>query len=197
MALSKKFFLQLQNLDDRVFEINTKDLISSRLREFLSFIPTSLSAHYLIEGHKFQSQGNYLEAIKSYSQVSNDASENSAATYLKGICYYKLMDFENAIVNFNVVLFTRIDISEVCLYRANSALAISSYHCLKVAIDDYSLLINREFFTEWSYYSRGLCYFLLRNNSLAFLDHEKARMMGFIPHRNEKDWKTDYQFYCK
>ena len=74
--------------------------------ESLGYQP--LFMHYFGEGKKYESKGNYKEAIRQYKEILNycpSLDDNKVSAYdLIGMCYFNLNEIQDAMLNFNKAL---------------------------------------------------------------------------------------------
>jgi tetratricopeptide (TPR) repeat protein len=109
-----------------------------------------------------------------------------AIYYLRGISYYELKKYQNAINGFNKVIESNLELSdweldEIYNYRGNSYYEIEEY---QKAIDDYTEAIELDQYLANAFYYRGLAYSQLKDFPTAACGNLYQAGMLFLKQNN-------------
>lgn len=189
--VGKKYFLNVEDYEDRSYEVNPKDLISQELRELLSSLPKDESSHYTILGKESYNNLEYGNAIENFTNAIELNRNNIIALFFRGLCFTSMEKYHDAINDFTKIIELQPSSLQAFFYRGNAQLLLETYDQLKSAIKDYTSVIKKNPGDGIAYFLRGYCYLLLKQDDQANMDWREAKKLN-VAKQDEEKWKEDY-----
>jgi tetratricopeptide (TPR) repeat protein len=141
----------------------------------ISYGYTQIAAEHYGKGNRFTRQGEYAEAIASYTAAFNLEPQRFEALFRRAQARVDLQDFDAAIVDYTLLLKLTPPDSHLQfsshLNRANVRMAIQDY---ADAEEDYTACILEEPRQSEFYNTRGVCRGQLHRDTAALHDFTKA-----------------------
>jgi tetratricopeptide (TPR) repeat protein len=191
IRIGKHHFANWAEYEDRILEINLKELIRPEIKAFLSGNLNEEIKKYLNLSYESYKNEEYSMAVEYYTKVIELDPTDITAIFFRGASNIKLGKFNETVNDMTQLINIRPDIIQAYFYRANARVSINTYTQLMEAILDYSIVINENENDGIAHFLRGYCYFLLKKEDDALLDWKAAKKLG-VSKQKEKIWKLEY-----
>jgi tetratricopeptide (TPR) repeat protein len=174
------------SLSDNLYQDGKKSFVDGNYEEAAVYFEAAIKEnpnradYYIDYGMSLIKLNQYEAALAEFDKayVNKDViivNRNNKRLYRgKGIAYYYMLDYENAIVEFNKALdvheLSELDV-DILYYIGSSFITIGAYD---EAIKTYTKLIKRNKNTADAYNSRALCYRNQGDYELSLADYDAA-----------------------
>lgn len=191
LKVGNKYFFDFDDYENRSFEVNPKDLLSQEIKSLISNLPNDESSSLTIQGNEYFNKQEFYKAIECFTKAIELKNENIKALFYRGLSFLDIEKYLDAIRDLTKAIELKPTLYKALFYRGQARLLLQTYFQIKLAINDFSTVISHNQDNGASYFLRGLCHLLLRQEENAKLDWKKAKDLG-IAKQEEERWKEDY-----
>jgi tetratricopeptide (TPR) repeat protein len=118
----------------------------------------------------------WKNSITLWTDVLDRYPNTLIASYSRGLAFYNINNYDQAIIDFTQTIRLRPDMPEAYMNRGNSYAYRKQY---KQAIVDFNQAIKIKPDYADAYYNRALAYYLMKDYGRAWRDVEKLEKLGY------------------
>ena|SRR5688572_13523403 len=189
--VGKQHFVSIEDYEDRFSEVNPLDTISPSTKNLLSNLPKDETSKFTLIGKDFYDKEDFDNAIENFSKALQFKNNNCNALYYRAMSYWLNNKYKNAFDDFSSLIEFKPTFIQAYFNRANCCVELRTYHHLKIAISDYTLVINNKYSVGESSFLRGVSYLFLKQEEKSFQDWLVAKEYGFAK-MSKENWKKDF-----